>query len=385
MNSRLNIFTILYFVFLCTQQGNTNSVKPENVYRYVYQTHPQEWYAEQADLWKNKCRKQPDDPHAWYNFFLASKYKLWQGDVDRYKSTLDSILNAMSRYVGDSYEYNYLQYYNGDRRESWLEKAYQIDSKRPDTFYEFILHYERSGVPDKLEKFCKKLYESEDIAPNLLDYNYNMLNSTEQNAILFTNGDNDTYPGWVLQQAKNIRTDVTILNLHLFFTDRDYAKRKLESKGLDVDLTSLSTKSMTKFFTELLAMLDREYPSIPLYVAVTVEKSLYKNIEDDLFMVGLALKYSKKRFDNMVRIKENLEYKFRLDALKNSWYKENHITRGLMDQLNVNYVVLFTKLATYLRDHEDREHARIWKDRALFLADKAKNESLIAHINELGL
>ncbi len=102
-------------------------------------------------------------------------------------------------------------------------------------------------------------------------------------------------------------------------------------------------------------------------------------------MVGLALKYSKKRFDNMVRIKENLEYKFRLDALKNSWYKENHITRGLMDQLNVNYVVLFTKLATYLRDHEDREHARIWKDRALFLADKAKNESLIAHINELGL
>ena len=388
MKSRLMRFIFIYFALFFIQllgSAAEKSIKPENVYRYIYQIHAQEWYAEQADLWKNELHRQPDNPRAWYNYFLASKYKLWQGDEVRYKATMDSILNAMAVQIADSYEYNYLRFYNGDRKESWLEKAYQADPERPDTFYEFILHYERTGVPEKMKSFCKKLYESADIAPKLLDYNYNMINSTEPNAILFTNGDNDTYPGWVLQSVKKFRPDVTILNLHLIFADRNYGRRKLTEINLDIDLKSLSTESMGKFFRELLVSLSRKYPAIPLYVAATVAKSSFADIEDDLYMVGLALKYSKKRFDNLLRIKENLEYRFRLDALEHNWYQENNITRELMNGLNVNYVVLFTKLATYLKDHDQREYAKIWKNRALSLADRAKNQSLIDHINELDL
>lgn len=93
-------------------------------------------------------------------------------------------------------------------------------------------------------------YEDHDRSESFVarDYAYNILSGLEEDAIIFTNGDNDTYPLWYLQAVEGVRRDVRVVNMSLLNT-KWYVRqlknqRSLESDPLPITLSSKRIKNL---------------------------------------------------------------------------------------------------------------------------------------------
>lgn len=71
------------------------------------------------------------------------------------------------------------------------------------------------------------------------DYAINYLESLEPNAIVFCNGDNDTFPLWYVQEVEGVRPDVRIINLS--YLNSDWYANQMRQQAYDsapVDFTA---------------------------------------------------------------------------------------------------------------------------------------------------
>ena len=73
------------------------------------------------------------------------------------------------------------------------------------------------------------------------DFGMNYLNSLDDNAIIFVNGDNDTFPLWYAQEVEGVRTDVKVVNLSYLSQDwyaRQVASNTYEAEGVPFYMTN---------------------------------------------------------------------------------------------------------------------------------------------------
>ncbi|MDE7110086.1 MAG: hypothetical protein K2O49_09000, partial [Muribaculaceae bacterium] len=103
------------------------------------------------------------------------------------------------------------------------------------------------------------------------DYAINYLNSLEPNAIVFCNGDNDTFPLWYAQEVEGVRPDVRIINLSYLNSDW-YANQMLRQAYDSAPVEFTATPADYAYGRQDVAILGRETAPADLLTSL---KALY--------------------------------------------------------------------------------------------------------------
>ncbi len=219
-----------------------------------------------------------------------------------------------------------------------------------------------------------KNYHVCDRSDNLIpyDYGWNLLESTPQNGILLTHGDNDTFPLWCLQEAYGIRLDVTVINLSLANTDW-YIKQIRTVMGLDLGWTDADVDKLRPFRTpdgtrhriqDIVsdAVIESYYGKRPVCFSVTVGSGArqYKGqpLDQMLTMNGMVWVITEAKKTMVVDVDESFDFFINPNRFK---------TRGINDpavykdettsRLTRNYGNAFLMVADTLRKAGDFERA----------------------------
>jgi hypothetical protein len=323
----ISIILVACLMSLCATAQQREKIKKLTIEEF-----DQAYYKKQAELWKAYVQQHKKDEDAWYNYFLASRYSL-RDSGKPYTDTKKEMVKLhedMQAAIPNSFTYNFTK---GWQMGCWDKgaidyflKADKIRPNHPQVVYEIMFPLEVFGPKEMRNEYMNKYFNTQTESPELLTANYNMLASLDENAIIFTIGDNDTYPLWLLQEVKGFRKDVLVLNKGMMGID-EYRERLFKEGNIvlpkevadslrygEEEYPSDEKKSAIQ--NQLVQVLAK-YSKRPVYISNTVgeDDALRKNIKDKLYITGLAALYSETRVDNVAIIKRHYENDYLLDYL----------------------------------------------------------------------
>ncbi len=272
----------------------------------------------------------------------------------------------------NSFEYNYNAYLNASVKNAesfkYLQKAYAIYPENVDLYDDFMAYYEMTDNAMDRRVFSTKLYKSNTISDYVMEYNYNVLMSLPNNAILFTNGYDDTYPVWVTQDVKKVRKDVTIINIGLL-NDKVYRDNALKQAGLKYKKKNQGA--------DLIVDLMQSNPNADIYLAMTVDKNIIVKLYKKLYLTGLVFKYSEKPINNVIITKEKWENQFRktsIEAVPSSFKQK---------QVLANYLLPLIYLHNYYVEYGEVDKAKSLQKTILKIAAyNGKKELVVSKLKK---
>lgn len=362
------IFIILLLAVFTLPAQAQKKAKRQTVYSLVKQKRTIEWYKEQAELWTSHLEKNEKDADGWLNLYTTSRMlKIYRAGVS--PGQLDTLVETIGTKIPGTFEYHYISYWNSgfrdlEKNRHHLQKAQELGPDRVELMDDLMAYYQVVRDKKNITNVAHKWYESNDISEGVYAWCYNMLQSVDDNAILITVGDNDTYPAWILQEVHGIKPNVSIMNASLIMV-KDYQIKFFKELGIPTRPWDTSMH----FHENQAAMVKhiRKHSSRPIYFSITAQKHLYESFEDDIYNVGLAYHWSEHKFDNIAVMKKNYEKYFLLDYLKIEL--NNDISQGIVDQSSSNYQMCFVTLYHHYKQSEDPRAEEI-KELILRIADR---------------
>lgn len=336
--------------------------KPEKVVSIVQEEHPTDWYVNQAKLWKEDLKKNPKNENGWLYYYTALRM-VWilNGNNNPDRLLMNEGLKSMSKSIPNSFMYNYLYAWDlgstdePEKSYPFLEKAYELAPNNVMIFDELISKYEFDQNLEKRKEINQKWFESGTFSTGILNYNYNVLASLAPNAILFTYGDNDTYPIWMIQDALNFRKDVICINTSMFKV-KNYREKIL--KNLLIELSNAEIEIMGNIEKEnweenMVKIMATKSKSNPIYFGLTAgDKNYLNQMGSNIYVIGLSFLYSEKKVDNLALLRDNFENKYLLDYLQAPLYYES--SKTIIPYFNQNYIAPLIMLYNHYKSSGDQ-------------------------------
>src|SRR5262249_26756573 len=130
-------------------------------------------------------------------------------------------------------------------------------------------------------------------------YGYNFLAGLDPNAIVFTNGDNDTFPLWYQQEVESFRKDVRVVNLSLLQTSWYIHQLKYTPPVLNLSWTDDQIENLSGFVDRdghvyqprdlaMRQVIVDNFGKRPIYFAVTIPPETVHDVEEHLVLEGLV-------------------------------------------------------------------------------------------------
>jgi tetratricopeptide (TPR) repeat protein len=218
------------------------------------------------------------------------------------------------------------------------------------------------------------------------DYAYNMLTPLAPNAIVFTNGDNDTFPLWYIQEVEGVRKDVRVVNLSLLNTPWYIEQLRDQAPKVPISWTNAQIDRAQPYYddkaqkvvwvkdlatADILATNDWRKP---IYLAVTVPDQM--GLERRLSLEGLVYRVHPKDVGlhviDVPKTLQNLYHVFEYRGLldKNRDYDTSVYKDDNAQRLVQNYSAAHVQVAYQLEQEGHLDEAvNIMRDAAKMTPD----------------